>query len=72
MPDGAKSMRELLVKEMLRYFGETSPALFARWDAALAHLAPLDLRQMAESLKSLEAAINETKRELRAAPSTEH
>jgi hypothetical protein len=50
-----ESKRELLAAELQRYFGETCPALAARWEAAIVGLAPPFLRELVGRLKELEA-----------------
>jgi hypothetical protein len=65
--DGIKDKRNLLIAEMLRYFGETRPALAARWEVAVVGLPLLVLRELAGCLQTLEVVADETNRELRAA-----
>jgi hypothetical protein len=65
--NGIEDKRNLLIAEMLRYFGETRPALAARWAVAIVGLAPLALLELAGRLQTLEVVANETNRELRAA-----
>jgi hypothetical protein len=59
--------RNLLAAELRRYFGETCPALAARWESAIIGLAPSILRELAGRLQALEVVTDETNRELRAA-----
>ena len=66
MPDRTKQKRDLLEGELQRYFGETCPALAARWQAAITGLAPPLLHELAGRLQELEAATKETNRQLRA------
>jgi hypothetical protein len=56
-----------MAAELLRYFGETCPALAARWQAAIVDLAPPVLRELAGRLQVLEFATDETNRLLEAA-----
>ena|SRR5208282_1456416 len=65
--DGIEGKRNLLVEEMLRYFGETCPALAARCEVAIVGLPPLARREVAGRLQTLGAITNETNRELAAA-----
>jgi hypothetical protein len=65
--DETKGRRELLAAEMHRYFGETCPALAARWHAAIVGLAPPVLRELAGRLQTFEAVTNEIDRQLKAA-----
>ncbi len=67
MHDGIDGKRNLLVEEMLRYFGETCPALAARCEVAIVGLPPLARREVAGRLQTLGAVTNETNRELTAA-----
>src|SRR5258707_14349202 len=67
MRDEIEDKGNLLVAGMLRCFGETRPALAARWAVAIVGLAPLALRELAGRLQTLEVVANETNRELRAA-----
>jgi hypothetical protein len=62
VPDRIASKRQLLAVEMQRYFGDTCPALAARWEATIVGLAPALLRDLAGRLRALEAATNETNR----------
>jgi hypothetical protein len=45
--DKAERKREIMAAELQRYFGETCPALTARWEAAITRLAPPALRDLA-------------------------
>ena len=65
--DGLEGKRNLLAGEMLRYFGETCPALAARCEVAIVGLPPLARRELAGRLQTLGAVTNETNRELAAA-----
>ena len=65
--NGIDGKRNLLAEEMLRYFGETCPALAARCEIAIVGLPPLVRREVAGRLQTLEAVTNETNRELTAA-----
>ena len=67
MHEGIDGKRNLLVEEMLRYFGETCPALAARCEIAIVGLPPLARREAAGRLQTLGAVTNETNRELAAA-----
>ena len=67
MHDGIDGKRNLLAEEMLRYFGETCPALAARCEIAIVGLPPLARREAAGRLQTLGAITNETNRELAAA-----
>jgi hypothetical protein len=67
VPDRTESKRQLLTAEMQRYFGDTCPALAARWEATIVGLAPALMPDLAERLQVLEAATNETNQYLRAA-----
>jgi hypothetical protein len=49
---------------MLRYFGETCPALAARCEVAIVGLPPLARREVVGRLRTLRAVTNETNREL--------
>ena len=66
VPDTTQSKRELLAAELQRYFGETCPALAARWQAAITGLTPPVLRDLARRLQELETITKETNRQLRA------
>ena len=65
MHDGIDGKRNLLVEEMLRYFGETCPALAARCEIAIVGLPPLARREVAGRLQTLITIANETNRGLR-------
>jgi len=65
--DGIEGKRHLLAEEVLRYFGETCPALAARCEVAIVGLPRLALREVAGRLQALESITNETNRELTAA-----
>ena len=52
---------------MLRYFGETCPALVARCEVAIVGLPLLARREVAGRLQALKSIANETSRELAAA-----
>ena len=67
MHDGIDGKRNLLVEEMLRYFGETCPALAARCEIAIVGLPPLARREVAGRLQTLITIANETNREIAAA-----
>jgi uncharacterized membrane protein YqiK len=67
MPDGIERKRQLLAAELLRYFGETCPALAARWQTAIVDLAPPILRELAGRLQEFEVITDETNRQLKAA-----
>jgi hypothetical protein len=58
--------RNLLAEEMLRYFGETCPALAARCEVAIVGLPPLARREVIGRLRTLRAVTSETNRELAA------
>jgi hypothetical protein len=58
---------KLLAAELTRYFGETCPALVARWEGAIVGLAPLALRELVGRLQKFEALTDETSRQLEAA-----
>ena len=62
-----ESKRKLFATELQRYFGETCPALVARWEAAIVGLAPPALRELAGRLQALEIVTDETNWELSAA-----
>jgi 16S rRNA G527 N7-methylase RsmG len=62
--NGINGKRNLLAEEMLRYFGETCPALVARCNVAIVHLPRLARREVAGHLRTLRAVTNETNREL--------
>jgi transcriptional regulator with AAA-type ATPase domain len=64
MHNGIEGKWQLLAEEMLRYFGETCPALAARCEIAIVGLPPLARREAAERLQTLCAVANETNREL--------
>ena len=66
MYDGIDGKRNLLVEEMLRYFGETCPALAARCQVAIVSLPPLARREVAGRLQTLITIANETNREIAA------
>jgi len=59
--------QEVLEAELRRYFGETCPALVARWQAAVIGLAPLFLRELQGRLQELDEVTQETNRQLRMA-----
>jgi hypothetical protein len=65
--DEIEDKRNLLIAEMLRYFGETRPALAARWAVAIVGLPTFTVRELAVRLQTLEAVASETNRELGAA-----
>jgi hypothetical protein len=65
--NGIERKRNLLAEKMLRYFGETCPALAPRCEIAIVGLPPLDRREVAGRLQTLRAVTNETNRELTAA-----
>jgi hypothetical protein len=65
--DRTKKKRELLAAELQRYFGETCPALAARWEVAIVGLAPPFLRDLVGRLKEFEAVTKETNHQLEAA-----
>jgi hypothetical protein len=65
--DEIDGKRNLLVEEMLRYFGETCPVLAARCEVAIVGLPPRARREVAGRLQTLRAVINETNRDLAAA-----
>ena len=67
MQNGIDGKRNLLAKEVLRYFWETCPALAARCEVAIVDLPPLARREVAGRLQTLAAVANETNRELAAA-----
>jgi|HubBroStandDraft_6_1064221.scaffolds.fasta_scaffold764271_1 hypothetical protein len=67
MQDWTEGQRSLLAEEMLRYFGETCPALAASCDVAIGHLSRHARREIAGHLQTLRAVTNETNRELAAA-----
>jgi hypothetical protein len=67
MHDEVDGKRNLLAEEMLRYFGETCPALAARCEIAIAGLPLLARREVAGRLQTLRALTNETNRGLTAA-----
>jgi uncharacterized membrane protein YqiK len=67
MPDGTERKRQLLAAELLRYFGETCPALAARWQTAIVDLAPPILRELTGRLQEFEVITDETNRQLKAA-----
>jgi hypothetical protein len=66
MQKGIDGKRNLLAEEMLRYFGETCPALAARCEVAIVGLPPLARREVVGRLRRLRAVTNETNRELAA------
>ena len=66
MQKGIDGKRNLLAEEMLRYFGETCPALAARCEVAIVGLPPLARREVVARLRTLRAVTNETNRELAA------
>ena len=53
MQNGIDGKRNLLAEEMLRYFGETCPALAARCEIAIVGLPPLVRREVAGRLQTL-------------------
>jgi hypothetical protein len=65
--NGIEGKRYLLADEMLRYFGETCPALLARCEVAIVGLPLLARREVAGPLQALKSIANETSRELAAA-----
>ena len=67
MVDRLEDKRQLLAAELQRYFGETCPALAARWEAAIIDLPSLVLRELAGRLQEFEAVTDETNRQLKAA-----
>jgi hypothetical protein len=67
MDDRLEIKRQLLASELERYFGETCPALAARWGSAIIGLAPPVLRELAGRLREFEAATDETNRQLNVA-----
>jgi hypothetical protein len=60
-----EGQRHLLTEEMLRYFGETCPALAERYEIAIVGLPPLGRREAAGWLQTLCAVSKETNRKLR-------
>lgn len=64
MRDAVERKRKLLAAELQRYFGETCPALTARWETAITGLAPPVLRELADRLWAFEALTNEIDRNL--------
>jgi hypothetical protein len=64
MQGWTESQRTLLAEEMLRYFGETYPALAASCEAAIARLSRHDRREIVGHLQKLRAVTNETNRVL--------
>jgi hypothetical protein len=64
MYDGIDGKRHLLAEEMLRYFGETCPALAARCEIAIVGLPAPARPEAAGRLQTLCAVTNETNREL--------
>ena len=54
MPDSTENKRKLLAAELQRYFGETCPALTARWEAAIVSLVLPVLRELAGRLQAFE------------------
>jgi hypothetical protein len=67
MVDRLEIKRQLLAAELQRYFGETCPALAARWDVAIVGMAPPVLRELAGRLREFESVTDETNRQLKAA-----
>lgn len=67
MIDATENKRKLLAEELQRYFGETCPALAARWEAAIVGLAPPILRELAGRLQAFETLTNRVSGELRSA-----
>ena len=67
MIDATENKRKLLAAELRRYFGETCPALTARWQAAIVGLAPPILRELAGRLQAFETLTNQVNGELTAA-----
>jgi len=67
MVDRLEIKRQLLVAELLRYFGETCPALAARRAAAIVGMAPPVLHELAGRLREFESVTDETNRQLKAA-----
>lgn len=67
MRDVIEIKRQLLAEGLQRYFGETCPALAARWEAAIIGLAPPILRELAGRLQEFERVTDETNRQLKAA-----
>ena len=67
MADGFDRKQELLNAELRRYFGETCPALVARWEASIAGLAPPFLRELKGRLRELDDVTQKTNRQLRMA-----
>ena len=65
--DGFDKKRELLEAEVRRYFGETCPALVARWQAAIIGLAPPFLSELQGRLQELDEVTQKVNRQLRAA-----
>ena len=65
--DGFDAKQKLLEAELRRYFGETCPALVARWQAAIAGLAPPFLRELAGRLQELDEVTQKINRQLRVA-----
>jgi len=56
-----------LEAELRHYFGETCPALVARWQAAIAGLAAPFLREVVGQLRELDSVTQEIDRQLRVA-----
>jgi hypothetical protein len=67
MQDWTEGQRNLLAEEMLRYFGETCPALAASCEAASGRLSRNARKEIVGHLQRLRAVTNETNRELAAA-----
>jgi hypothetical protein len=65
VPDKIERKHDLLAAELQRYFGETCPALTARWEAAITGLAPKLLRELASRLQELDAATKAAERQLK-------
>jgi hypothetical protein len=51
--DKAEKKREIMAAELQRYFGETCPALAARWEAAITGLAPPVLRDLVQPVAGI-------------------
>lgn len=64
MGDEIESKRQLLAGELQRYFGETCPALAARWEAAIVGIAPANLRDLAGRLQAFETLTNQVNKDL--------
>jgi len=56
----------LLAEELFRYFGETCPALAARWELALRGLRADKLCELRERLDQLDEVTNAANRQIRA------